>query len=167
MSALADAWTDWLGARPWDLFLTLTSEKRTHPEALHKRLRYCAHKISDDLYGRAQTRRGCPIEYVNGIERHKSGWPHSHALLRLPSVDLADPTQFNLGYWQQFITDTGGWCWLARPRDQGDVVSYVTKYVTKDGDLVFSPNLSPGADPHPPLPLTPALARTRAGTPAR
>jgi hypothetical protein len=152
--ALRDAWAHWLSERPWDLFLTLTSEHRTHPESLHKRFGYCVHKISDELYGRAVTRRRCLIEYVNGIERHKSGWPHSHAVLRLPGVDLAERTQFSLEHWQKFISDTGGWCWLQRPRSQGDVVSYVTKYVVKDGELVLSDNLEPTSDPTPPLDLT-------------
>jgi hypothetical protein len=145
------AWAEWLGARPWDLFLTLTSDGRTHPEALHKRFRYVAHKMSDHLYGRAVTRRGCPIEYVNAIERHKSGWPHAHALMRLPGVDLADRNQLNLVEWQKFITETGGWCRLEPLGDQANVVSYVTKYVTKDGELILSPNLSPRTDPTPAL----------------
>lgn len=148
------AWVAWLGARPWDLFVTLTSDHPTHPEALHKRFRWYTHKLSDELYGRSQTRRCNPIEYVNGIERHKSGWPHSHALLRLPGVDLADRNQLNLSDWQKFMSETGGWCWLSRPRDQGDTVSYVTKYVTKDGELALSPNLSPLIDRTPALPCT-------------
>jgi hypothetical protein len=151
---MRSAWSGWLASRPWDLFLTLTSENRTHPEALHKRFRYCTHKIGDQLYGRAVMRRGSPIEYVVGTERHKSGWPHSHALLRLPGVDLGDRSQFSLADWQRFISETGGWCWLTRPRNQGDTVGYVTKYVTKDGELVLSGNLSPLHDPTPPLTAT-------------
>lgn len=146
-----EAWSQWLAQRPWDLFLTLTSDHRTHPEALHKRLRYCTNLMARELYGRAVVRRGNPIEYVNGIERHKSGWPHSHALLRLPGVDLADRFQFSLAEWQQRISDTGGFCHLQRPRAQSDVVTYVTKYVTKDGDLILSANLSPAVDRSPPL----------------
>lgn len=152
--SLRDAWSDWLASRPWDLFLTLTSERRTHPESLHKRFRWYVHQISDDLYGRARTRRGTPIEYVNGIERHKSGWPHSHALLRLPDVDLGDRGQFSLEHWQRHMSSTGGYAWLSRPRSQDDTTRYVTKYVTKDGELVLSPNLSPVFDPNPPLPGT-------------
>jgi len=152
-ASVRNAWSEWLAARPWDLFLTLTSEDRTHPEALQKRFRYCVHQISDALYGRSETRSGSPIEYVNGIERHKSGWPHSHALLRFPGVDLDDPAQLSLAYWQQRITATGGFAWLSRPRSQGDVVGYVTKYVTKDGELALSPNLSPAIDPRPSLAL--------------
>jgi hypothetical protein len=147
------AWTDWLAQRPWDLFLTLTSERRTHPESLHKRFRWYANQMSDELYGRARTRRANPIEYVNGIERHKSGWPHSHALLRLPDVDLSDRTQFSLAEWQERMSATGGWCWLSRPRDQADVTSYVTKYVTKEGELILSDNLSPAVNPNPALAL--------------
>ena len=153
-SNVRPAWTEWLSQRPWDLFLTLTSEHRTHPEALHKRFCWYRNKMSDELYGRAVTRRRNPIEFVNGIERHKSGFPHSHALLRTPDVDLSEPGQFSLAHWQKFMSETGGWCWLSRPRDQADVTSYVTKYVTKDGELVLSDNLSPAFDPNPPLKLT-------------
>lgn len=149
-----EEWTRWLAQRPWDLFLTLTSEHRSHPEAMHKRFRYVVHKVSDDVYGRAVTRRASPIEWVNGIERHKSGWPHSHALLRLPDVDLSNPRVFSLAHWQEWICGTGGWCWLSRPLSSEDVTGYVTKYVVKEGDLVFSRNLSPGVNPNPPLKLT-------------
>lgn len=140
---LHDAWAVWLGHRPWDLFLTLTSSRKTHPEALHKRFRYCAHKMADHLYGRHWERRGHAPEYVVGMERHKSGWPHSHALIRLPNVDLLDRGLYSLEFWQKFITDTGGWCWLERPKSQLEVVAYTTKYVLKEGDLILSDNLSP------------------------
>lgn len=157
------AYGTWLGQREWDLFLTLTSGEKdadgvwrgkwTHPEALHKRFRYCVHLISDAVYGRARTRRGSPIEYVNGIERHKTGVPHCHAVLRLPDVDLADRVQFPLAVWQERLTDTGGLARLERPRDQADVVNYATKYVAKDGELILSENLSPSIDPNPSLAL--------------
>lgn len=153
MQQLREAWTDWLAQRPWDLFVTLTSDHRTHPEALHKRFRWYTHQMSDELYGRAATRKGCPIEYVVGIERHKSGWPHSHALMRFPDVDLSDPRQLSMATWQKRMSETGGYAWLSRPRSQGDVTAYVTKYVTKEGDLVLSPNLSPAINANPPLPL--------------
>lgn len=141
---LRPAYADWLGHRPWDLFLTLTSEKRTHPEALHKRFRYCVHKIADTVYGKHWQRRGeRGPEYVLGMERHRSGWPHSHALIRLPNVHLDDRGHFSLEYWQRFISDTGGFCHLTRPRAQQDVVSYTVKYVLKEGDLILSGNLNP------------------------
>lgn len=121
----------------------MTSDRRTHPEALQKRFRYCVHKMADHLYGRHWQRRGQGIEYVYGQERHKSGWPHSHSVLRIPDVDLTDPDQLNLAYWQKFITETGGHTRLDRPRSVADVVGYCTKYVLKEGDLILSPNLNP------------------------
>lgn len=140
---LRAAYAEWLGHRPWDLFLTLTSEKRTHPEAMHKRFRYCIHKIADSLYGRHWDRRQEGPEYVLGMERHRSGWPHSHALIRLPNVQLEDRGHFSLEFWQRWISETGGFCHLTRPRAQSDVVSYTAKYVLKEGDLLLSANLNP------------------------
>jgi hypothetical protein len=64
-------------------------------------------------------------------------------VIRLPNVDLADPLQLNLEHWQKFISDTGGFCHLTRPRSQDDVVGYCTKYVLKEGDLTLSDNLNP------------------------
>lgn len=140
---LRDSWAGWIGHRPWDLFLTLTSSKRTHPEALHKRFRYCVHKMADQVYGKHWQRRVSGIEYVVGMERHRSGWPHSHAVLRVPEVDVSDRSQFSLAHWKRFIDETGGFCKLERPRDQGDVVSYCIKYLLKEGDLHLSGNLNP------------------------
>lgn len=132
-----------MGHRPWDVFLTLTSARKTHPEALHKRFRFCTHKIADHLYGRHWERRGLGVEYVYGTERHKSGFPHSHAVLRLPHVDMSDAGQFSLAYWQHFISETGGWCSMSRPKSQEDVLAYTTKYVLKEGDIILSENLNP------------------------
>jgi len=149
--AAHEAWQGWLALRPWDLFLTLTSERRTAPEALQKRFLYVVRNVTAELYGRRVMRKGSPIEWVNGIERHKSGWPHSHGLLRFPGVDVSNRVEFSLKYWQEYISGTGGWAWLSIPRSQGDTVRYVTKYVTKDGELVLSDNLSPAVDRTPPL----------------
>ena len=142
-AGLRDAWAEWLGHRPWDLFVTLTSARRTHPEALHKRFRYCTHVMGDHLYGKHWERKGLGVEYVFGMERHKTGWPHGHAVLRMPNVDLGDRGHFSLEYWQKWITETGGYCYLERPQSQGDVLAYTTKYVLKEGDLVLSDNLNP------------------------
>lgn len=161
-----EAWIPWLSQRPWSAYLTLTAEGRTHPEALHKRWCWYRNQISTELYGRPQTRKRNPIEYVAGIERHKSWNPHSHILFRLPGVDMADPAQFSLATWQKRMSETGGYAWLEAPEDQEAVTAYVTKYVIKDGELILSDNLSPAFDPNPPLPLaTPqhgARARPRA-----
>lgn len=141
---LRGSWGDWIGAQPWDLFVTLTSEKQTHPEAMLKRFRYCTHKVNDHVYGRRWERRGEGVQWVAGLERTKQGWPHSHAVVRFPGRDIrgaAGRNIFDLGYWQGWMTDTGGFAWLELPKSEQAVVAYVTKYVVKDGELELSPQV--------------------------
>lgn len=141
--SLRSAYGDWIAGQPWDLFVTMTSEKQTHPEALLKRHRYCMNKISDHVYGNNWERRGLGVQWLVGMERHKSGWPHSHAVVRFPLVDIRGQEGkaiFDLGYWRNWMTETGGFVRLDQPRSQQAVVQYVSKYVVKDGELHWSDN---------------------------
>lgn len=147
--SIREAWGSWIGGQPWDLFVTLTSEKQTHPEAMLKRFRYCMMHVERHIYGRRREPGGHSLQWVVGIERTKQGWPHSHAVVRFPLISpgplppgVALPRDiFDLSYWQPWMTDTGGFAWLEIPRSQQAVVNYVSKYVTKDGDLELSRSL--------------------------
>lgn len=141
---LREAWGDWIGRQPWHLFVTLTSEKQTHPEAMSKRFRYCMKHVEQFMYGRRREPAGHTLQWVMGLERTKRGWPHTHAVVRFPNVpdvDLVPIEVFDLGYWQRWMTDTGGFAWLERPKSQQACVNYVSKYITKGGDLELSRNL--------------------------
>lgn len=141
--SLRDTWAGWIAGQPWDLFVTITSADRTHPEAMLKRARYCANKASDHVYGKHWDRRGLGIQHLVGIERHKSGNPHAHALWRFPLIDIRGQEGkaiFDLGYWKQWIDATGGFCRLELPRSAEATVAYVSKYVVKDGELHWSDN---------------------------
>ena len=160
--SLRGAWGQWISGQPWDLFVTLTSEKQTHPEAMTKRFRYCCNKASDHVYGRRWSDRGEGMQFVVGIERTKQGWPHSHAVVRFPGRDIRGQDGraiFDLGYWQKKWTDTGGFAWLEIPRSETAVVSYVTKYVVKDGELELSPRLEFAATAGHQLHLSPGRER--------
>lgn len=142
--SIRESWGEWVGRQPWDLFVTLTSEKQTHPEAMLKRFRYCMNKASDHVYGRNWDRSGRGVQWVCGLERTKQGWPHSHAVVAFPGVDIRGPSGrdiFDFGYWSAWMTSTGGYCWLQPVRSQQAVINYVTKYVVKDGDLYLSNNV--------------------------
>ena len=166
---LRDAWAQWISqGLPWQAFLTMTSDHRTHPEAVLKRFRYCTHIANDSIYGRRWERRGQGVQWVAGIERHKSWNPHLHAVLTFPDFDVAGEqgrTFFPLAQWQETFTRTGGICRLELARSSDDVGGYVTKYVVKDGELHWSPLLSftaeSWAQSH--LQLTPQPARGRRG----
>lgn len=139
--SLRGAWGTWIGAQPWDLFVTLTSEKQTHPEAMLKRFRYCMNKASDHCYGRSRKATDTRLQWVVGLERTRQGWPHSHAVVRFPGIELRGPQGkaiFDLGYWQHWMSSTGGFAWIDIPRSEQAVVQYVTKYVVKDGELEVS-----------------------------
>jgi hypothetical protein len=139
---LRPTWSEWISRQPWDLFVTLTSEKQTHPEAMLKRFRYCMHTASDHVYGKNWDRRGTGLQWLCGLERTKQGWPHSHAVVRFPLVDIRGPegkAVFDLAYWHHKFSD-GGFAWLELPRSELAVVNYVSKYVVKDGELEWSRN---------------------------
>jgi len=80
---------------------------------------------------------GRPVEAaVVGVERHKSGWPHMHALLKLPGgVHKGDLVGMGQSWYREH-----GYARLELPRQKDDVAAYVAKYVAKDidrGDLIF------------------------------
>ena len=118
--SLREAWGEWIGRQPWHLFVTLTSEKQTHPEAMSKRFRYCMKHVEEHVYGRRREPAGHTLQCVVGQERTKQGWPHCHAVVRFPNVpeagsDYVPQNIFDLGYWQKWMTDTGGFAWSALP----------------------------------------------------
>lgn len=138
-----EAYADWLSSEKWDLFVTLTDPGLSHPEHMSKRWRYLENSINRNLYGNNFRRRGQGIETVFGLERQSRGSVHAHGLVRLPDHDIRDPLQFSLRHWQKFATDLGGWALLEIPKSSGDVVAYVSKYVTKEGDLHIGENFNP------------------------
>jgi hypothetical protein len=154
--SLRGQWAQWVGGQPWDLLLTVTSERQTHPEAMLKRTRYLMNIASDHVYGKHWDRRGTGIQWLAGLERTKQGWPHSHVLMRFPDFDLCGPqgkAVFPLAYWHKKFSD-GGFVKFDIPRSTQAVVAYVTKYVVKDGDLHWSANCTFPAPP-PQVPLLP------------
>jgi len=136
-----DAYADWISSEPFDVFLTVTAADRTSPEAMLKRTRYILSRWSRHLWGNNAHRKGLKFEGVIGIERTKAGNPHSHSLIRLPDAQAGLPLP--LAILQDIASATGGFCKVESPRQQADVASYVAKYVTKEGELYFTPGWTP------------------------
>lgn len=103
------------------------------------RERYCGTWPNSYRKGRAR-----PV-YVVGVEPHRSGALHAHAIIRysrmLPDLDRRHAWRL----WHQ-PPDLGGFGHgLARiepPRGQDDVASYVAKYVVKGGEVYVSPSFN-------------------------
>jgi hypothetical protein len=86
------------------------------------------------------------VDYVAGIERHKSGDPHAHCLVYTGQVGEEgrdDIRALHAGWFS-----LGGFCKFEPPRDNMAVSEYAAKYVCKPGcELLFSPKLHLPAAP--------------------
>ncbi len=86
--------------------------------------------------------RGHPV-WVLGVEPHKSGRLHAHAIIKWSN--LLPNLERRLGWhlWHEPRAKSGFGFGVARiepPQSQGDVATYVSKYVVKGGDLYLSPS---------------------------
>lgn len=167
---IADAWSAELLDYPAHVFSTHTfratkrfTDKHTgqlreiartganggmHPEAALKAFRFFISNLNVALYGKNWGKRwhyGC--QWALGQEFHKDGRLHFHALISAPTGDLWELTR--VSQWHRFWLQEWGFNRIERPRSQADVADYVSKYVTKDGEVEFSPNFRSWVPPLP------------------
>lgn len=134
--SIAGAYGEYLAAAyPWQWFITMTSRNRVAPEALLKRFRLAVSKLERQLLGR-RPRMEDRIVYVVGEERHKSGNPHLHAVMwqRHDLNQLARRNAF-----RDLLQELSGWSKCEKPHSVAGAVRYCAKYLSKDGELHFSP----------------------------
>jgi hypothetical protein len=145
-----EAWADWVTALgDWHLFGTLTYREtpgrgKPHPEAVERHVQRWL-QAAPKILGR-------PVEAaVVGVERHRSSWPHAHAVLRLPGgVQKHDLVALGQAWYLPH-----GYAKLELPKSRNDVVAYVCKYVTKDleqGNVILWPRRGRMSDHQPGLP---------------
>lgn len=165
-----DAWAEFLRRYPAHCFATLTfrrekhwTDKLTgqvrvvnrtgsggsmHPEAADKAFRFFVSSINREIYGPkwgSRWHRG--IQWARGQEFHKDGRLHFHALLSAPTGDLNHLVSRYA--WHEWWYREFGRNQIEQPRSQRDVASYVSKYVSKDGQVDFSPNFGAWTPPRP------------------
>ena len=93
---------------------------------------------------------GRPVTVV-GIEPHKSGALHMHAVIKF-NTRWEMNRSCGWRHWADPDYVNGmdmGWARLEPPNSQDDVASYCSKYVTKGGELVLSDSFTAGMDPSP------------------
>lgn len=166
----ADAWASVLQRYPAHLFATLTfrpyrrfTDKHTgqlrevartaahggmHPEAADKAFRFFVSSINRDLYGNSWGRRWHRgLQWARGQEFHKDGRLHFHAVIAAPANDLWHITR--IATWHRLWLREYGFNRLERPESQHAIAAYVSKYVTKGGEIDFSPNYGAWTPPEP------------------
>lgn len=150
-----DAYAALLAREPWHWFTTLTFARDherasggMHPEKADKAFRYFISHLNEHIYGdqreiRGRSRRS--IVWARGQEFHKDGKVHFHAVLAAPDRDLdacCSRYQWHEWWFQHFGRNQ-----IEIPRSQEDVLGYVSKYVTKDGEVDFSANFGKARPP--------------------
>lgn len=154
-SEVAAAYADLLSRERWQWFCTLTfrpdhqrASGGIHPEKADKAFRYFVRRLNEAMYGKRwmATKHGGVI-WARGMELHANGRPHFHALFSAPDCNLNDRVQRYA--WHEFWYREWGRNQIEEPRSYEDVRAYVSKYVTKDGEVDFSHNF--GAVPIPAL----------------
>jgi hypothetical protein len=119
-----------------------------HPEAADKAFRYFISSINRELYGAnwgKRWHRG--LQWARGQEFHKDGRLHFHALISAANDDankLLSRYQWHEWWFREFGRNQ-----LEEPHSQQDVARYVSKYVTKGGEVDFSPNFGAWMPPPP------------------
>jgi hypothetical protein len=115
----------------------------THPEAVAKAHRHTLNLINRELHGNHWKRRGIVgCQSIQGIERHKSGFPHSHAVIGHPDIDLGAPELSvlrrdirNVCYAEWGVND------LQVAKSSEHCKAYVAKYIIKDGEILLTDRL--------------------------
>ncbi len=143
---------------PWQQFWTLTFRVSksgrnggVHGEAADKAFRYFVSCINREAYGpKWSTRWHGGIQWARGQEFHRDGRLHFHAVAAAATDDLN--RVINRYDWHEFWYREFGRNRIEQPRSQADITGYVSKYVTKGGEVDFSRNF--GAWLPPPIDYT-------------
>lgn len=117
-----------MGLAHWKSFVTLTFRDPVGGDVAMSKFYQLIQLLNRRLYGKQYTRfvHHCYFSYCLGIEYQRRDVIHFHVLVDKP-IDF----QLIHSWWNA----VAGFAWITPPDDLAAVVSYVTKYVVKDGDL--------------------------------
>lgn len=135
-----EAWVAFLSCHEWQWFGTFTYKDPIHPEAADKQFRFWARKLDFDhgVTRKAPAHAPDRLMWTRGLEWQKRGVLHYHALLRCVPWPLQ--SQQHRTYAERLWLDISGGFAQLKVAASEDVLSYVTKYSAKGGEVDFSPN---------------------------
>jgi len=137
---LQEEWSVFLSQYPWQWFCTFTFKTSPHPEAAFKTFRHFINLINRKLYGSRAQKKGLSVHWALALEYHKSGVIHFHALIG-DNVDLNE--RFSRIEASNIWRELAGFN-LIDPIDDKllAVTNYVSKYISKGGEIELSDNLN-------------------------
>lgn len=154
---LQSAWVTLLSEFNWEWFITHTFREECHPERADKLWRLWCSKINRDLYGPTwakKMKKGTVpgIYWTRAIEYQKRGVIHFHGLMS--GVEALNQFTWmenwlNLdGYGtSEGLTGISRIHTINTQNDYTPIINYISKYVTKQGEIDLSPNM-PGYSQH-------------------
>lgn len=133
----ASDYSTFLAPYEFDWFATFTFKDDKHPEAADKAFRVWINKLNMHLYGKHWRKKSpAGVRWIRGLEWQKRGVIHYHVLLAGVKGAIASVWE---EVWHKKMEEGFALIKLMN-RDQESVKAYVTKYVTKGGELDFSDN---------------------------
>jgi len=147
-SEITDQWVRWLAdQRDWSTFITLTFKDPIGQEEALEAWRRLVRTLNKQVVGDHYTRivKHSYFSYCLGIERQLRGCLHFHVI-----VDRPFDFQLLHRYWNK----AAGWAWIDKINDRDGAVEYLTKYITKRGEIM------PYLAAPPPYELKPGKAFT-------
>ena len=149
--SLSEAWLNLISRYDWDWYVTHTFREDVYPERADKLWRVWCSKINTALYGNhwhKKVKRGTVpgVYWVRAIEYQKRGVLHFHGLVK----GVQGMNQFIwMNEWLNLDGKglTEGLTGMSRihPYEnfnkQNYIIQYISKYVSKGGEIDLSPNL--------------------------
>ena len=138
---LHSGWISFLQRYEWQWFCTLTFRDMVHPESADKRFRTLISKLNRSLFGPRWSKKAHETAFwARGIEYQKREVLHFHALIGCYTKDLDRCTIRR--HWADEWNEMAGFARIEKIRSAKEVARYVTKYVTKGGQIDLSPNIT-------------------------
>ncbi len=133
-----DGWSDLIARYPWAWFVTLTFTDNIHPEAALKAMRVWISKLNRELYGpRWHKKVPKGVYWVAAIEYQKRGVIHLHLLM----AGVKDARRLSYMDTWAGMGNKNGYARIVPVLSNHAVSRYLSKYVTKDGEIFLSDNL--------------------------
>jgi len=129
--AAAKGWASWLDTFKWETYLTLTFKSDTAPEQAGKEYGRYIRFINETIFGKRYRRKGNGISWVSAIEHQRRGVIHFHCLM-----DGTAKLRYDVlhGLWKK-VSDNTGFSWIESYKPGVGATGYLSKYVTKGGEL--------------------------------
>ena len=140
--AQAQAWREFIGRYPMQWFSTFTFKEDVHPERATKLFRLFVRKLNRHLYGNHFERKGQQgVFWVLAWEYQKRGVLHFHSLLGdVEDLNIRARRLHWMDQWEA-LGPPAGFARIEKIESQDAVRNYVTKYVTKGGQIDLSLSL--------------------------